>query len=66
MHGADGTIAGRNKNAPHSIPNVLTLMFVFFDLAIDGDIVIAGAEKEREILREGFEPAMPRRYPTGS
>ncbi len=66
VHGSDGTIARGNKNAPYSIPNILTRLFVFFDLAIDGDIVIAGAEKEREILCEGFEPAMSRRYPAGS
>jgi hypothetical protein len=66
MHGSNGTTARGNQNAPYSIPNILTLLFVFFDLAIDGDIVIAGAEKKREVLCEGFEPAMSRRYPTGS
>ena len=66
MHGSNGTTACGNKNAPYSIPNILTLLFVFFGLAIDSDIVIAGAEKERKILCKGFEPAMPRRYPTGS
>src|SRR5580698_5232745 len=66
VHGAEGTIASRNKNATNSVPEIFACRLIFLDLAIDGNVVIAGAKKKSKILCEGLEPAMSRRYPASS